>query len=46
MKKQLEGLNNRSKFEQDLISLILKANEENLEKLGKVYPELVKEFRG
>lgn len=45
MKKQLENINNRSKFEQDLINLILKANDDNLEKLKLVYPEIVKEFR-
>ena len=36
----------RSKFEQDLIELILKSNEENLERLRKGFPELVEEFRG
>ena len=40
-----KDVENRSKFEGALIDLIVKANEENLDKLRKVYPELVKEFR-
>ena len=45
MKKQLENFDKRSRFEQGLINLILSANDENLERLRKAYPELVKEFR-
>jgi len=45
MKQQLENIKTRSKFEQEMINVILKANDENLEKLRKIYPELVKEFR-
>jgi hypothetical protein len=45
MKKELENIKYKSKFEQDLINLILEANEENLEKLRKAYPNLVKKFR-
>lgn len=46
MKKALEKYKNSSKFKQDLIDLILKCDEENLEKLRKAYPKLVKELRG
>ncbi len=45
MIKALENIEDKSKFEQALISLILGANTENLEKLRIAYPELVKEYR-
>jgi len=45
MKKEIENLKDYNKFKQDLIKLILEANNENLEKLRKAYPELVEEFR-
>lgn len=46
MKKGLENLEEFSKFKRQLIELILIANEENLERLRKAYPGLVKKFRG
>jgi hypothetical protein len=41
-----KGFENRSQFEKDLIELILKAKENNIKKLKRAYPELVREFRG
>ena len=43
MIKALKNIESKSKFEQELISLILRANPEKLERLRIAYPELVKE---
>ena len=46
MKKELENFEQLSKFQQDLINLILRCDEENLKKLRKAYPKLVNKLRG
>jgi len=45
MKKELKNFEKLSKFQKDLINLILESNEENLERLKKAYPELVEKYR-
>ena len=44
MKKGLEKLEEYSRFDQELIELILGANEKNLKLLRKAYPKFVKKF--
>jgi len=43
--KEINGYRNLNNFNRDLVDLIFKANKENLNKLKRAYPELVKGLR-